>query len=147
MPVYALPDIPPTDETFLAQWARRACALESAGAYAWMASQIFGTHRVLEVGCGSQESTLALLQAGKQVIAVEANEAALDACMRRLAHTGAAVLRATSLAEAASAKCDAVVVRGDFLDLAPVATTGFGLTPLCAGTWARRRSAWPPIAA
>lgn len=123
MPVRALPDIPPTDETFLAQWARRACALESAGAYAWMASQIFGTHRVFEVGCGSGEGTLALLQAGKRVIAVEADEAALDACMRRLATSGQTAVRAKSLAEGASAQCDAVLVSGDFLALAPGVTT------------------------
>ena len=47
--------------------------------YSWMADNLTGHKKVLEIGCGTGYSTLALLEKGYDVIAIEKNEE----CIRR----------------------------------------------------------------
>lgn len=55
------------------QWDVSAKFFYEQGYYAWMAQKIEKFHTIVEIGCGTGYSTLALLEAGHKVIAIEKN--------------------------------------------------------------------------
>ena len=55
------------------QWDISAQYFYNKGYYSWMADKLTGYKNVLEVGCGTGYSTLALVEKGYRVIAVEKN--------------------------------------------------------------------------
>lgn len=55
------------------QWDVSAQHFYSNGYYSWMADKLFKYKTILEIGCGTGYSTLALLQKGYFVIAVDKN--------------------------------------------------------------------------
>jgi SAM-dependent methyltransferase len=62
---------------FLDYWETEGAAYARAGDYIWMVTQVPEAERVLEIGCGAGFGTLALLQRGFSVLAVDM----LDACL------------------------------------------------------------------
>ncbi|HRE18978.1 MAG TPA: class I SAM-dependent methyltransferase, partial [Rhodocyclaceae bacterium] len=79
-----------TVSDFLAYWEEEGAAYAKRGDYEWMAS-LTHARRVLEVGCGAGFGTLALVQRGATVLAVDN----LPEC---LAATRAKLLAATPAA-------------------------------------------------
>ena len=59
------------------QWDVSARFFYEQGYYSWMAQQIEQMHTVVEVGCGTGYSTLALVENGHNVIAIEKTTTAL----------------------------------------------------------------------
>ena len=55
--------------------------------YNWMADNITGHKKVLEIGCGTGYSTLALLEKGFDVIAIEKNEECIRKAEQRVLTT------------------------------------------------------------
>lgn len=56
--------------------------------YDWMCSQIEQFDKVLEIGCGTGESTLSLIEHGHTVIAIEKNEYCLEKAMELIKRKG-----------------------------------------------------------
>lgn len=56
--------------------------------YDWMAENIVGYHCVLEIGCGTGYGTLALLEKGFDVIAVEKNKECISKAKRLITEKG-----------------------------------------------------------
>lgn len=79
--------------SYLASWSATAATLRRDGHYAWMASFLEGRPLVLEIGTGSGESTLALLEAGHTVVGVEENPLCLERAERLIRDAGFGVVR------------------------------------------------------
>lgn len=68
-----------TDELLYAnQWNTSAEYFYSKGYYSWMADKLVSYTTVLEIGCGTGYSTLALLEKGFKVIAVDKNPKCIE---------------------------------------------------------------------
>lgn len=61
------------EKDYANQWDASAEFFYRKGYYSWMAQAVKEFHTVLEVGCGTGYSTLALLEEGHRVIAVDCN--------------------------------------------------------------------------
>lgn len=60
------------------QWEESSKFIYCNDDYYWMCNQIEPYHTILEIGCGTGESTLALVEQGHKVIAVEKNQYCLE---------------------------------------------------------------------
>ncbi len=59
---------------YLKGWSNDSQSILDKGLYQWMVSQLDPNHqRVLEIGCGIGNSTLALLKSGKKLISIDEN--------------------------------------------------------------------------
>ncbi len=61
------------------KWSKDAQHLSSNGYYEWMSKPISDRKEILEIGCGSGQSTAHLLKSGHRVIAIEENPICLNA--------------------------------------------------------------------
>lgn len=62
-----------SEKNYADQWNISAQHFYDKGYYSWMAQVINEFHTVVEIGCGTGYSTLALLEAGHSVIAIDKN--------------------------------------------------------------------------
>lgn len=91
------------ESEYASQWFSSAEFFYEKGYYRWMGEKIKDYETVLEIGCGTGHSTLALLQAGHKVIAVDKNPDCLSA--------------AKKLIESSDADADSVTfLQGDVAD-------------------------------
>jgi len=98
-------------------WRAQAASLDGVGAYSWMASRLYGATRVLEVGCGWGNGTLAMVVEGMKVIAVENDPNAVDATLSMLRSHGVRAEVAMSLGDGLDRSADVVIVNADFFHL------------------------------
>lgn len=75
----------PLDAT-LARWQSESLQLARCGLYNWLAQRIPG-QRVLEIGCGFGASTVALIQCGKTVFALDNRMDCLEATRQKVPDT------------------------------------------------------------
>ena len=61
------------DQEYTLQWDASAEYFYNKGYYAWMIEQINSYNTIVEVGCGTGYSSLALAKAGKKVVSIEKN--------------------------------------------------------------------------
>ena len=61
------------DQEYTLQWDVSAEYFYNKGYYSWMIEQISSYNRIVEIGCGTGYSSLALAKAGKRVICIEKN--------------------------------------------------------------------------
>ena len=59
------------------QWDVSAKFFYEQGYYSWMAQQVEKMETVVEIGCGTGYSTLALIENGHKVIAIEKNQSCI----------------------------------------------------------------------
>lgn len=74
--------------TYAKLWAETADEHAQHGHYAWMAEQLPVRGRVLEIGCGNGQSSLALVRSGQTVLAVDENPVCVEKAMELLATNG-----------------------------------------------------------
>ncbi len=79
--------------SYIASWSVTAKHYEEQGYYKWMAQQISGYKKVLEVGSGDGRATRQLLDNGHQVISIDENPKCLDATEQYLIESGYKVKR------------------------------------------------------
>lgn len=65
--------IPMTAEQYATHWQENSKFFSSNGCYEWMASYLGQSSAVIEIGCGSGGSTLALAKRAQKVVVVEVN--------------------------------------------------------------------------
>ncbi|MBA1254775.1 class I SAM-dependent methyltransferase [Pseudomonas carnis] len=75
----ALRDLEHYRHEYVENWSVNSKDHEEHGHYTWMARQVAGYRHVLEIGCGTGQSTLALLGNGHTVICIEENPYCIDA--------------------------------------------------------------------
>jgi 2-polyprenyl-3-methyl-5-hydroxy-6-metoxy-1,4-benzoquinol methylase len=73
---------------YVKEWEITSTFFQREGHYAWMASQVSGNERVLEIGCGIGFSTLAKANAGHCVVVVEENPRFIDSAKSLLEQNG-----------------------------------------------------------
>ena len=71
-------------EKYAQDWEKSSNAFFEQGDYKWMARQLKEYKTVLELGCGTGQSTLSLLQQGLNVIAVDKNPSCLSLARKRV---------------------------------------------------------------
>ena len=76
---------------YAGEWEVSSSHLNDQDCYTWMANELGVSGRVLEIGCGTGLSTLALLGAGYRVVSVEENPACLRKASARLEAAGFSV--------------------------------------------------------
>lgn len=74
--------------TYSKQWNISAKYFYDKGYYSWMADKLSGYKNVLEVGCGTGYSTLALVEKGYKVIAIDKNVECLNRAKKLLSEKG-----------------------------------------------------------
>ncbi len=70
------------------QWNISAQYFYDKGYYSWMADKLISYKVILEIGCGTGYSTLALLEKGYRVIAVDKNQECLEKAKILLSEKG-----------------------------------------------------------
>lgn len=70
------------------QWDASADNLDINNGYSWMCDCVKDYFRILEVGSGTGQSTLALLNAGHKVVSIEVNEYCVKATEDRITKAG-----------------------------------------------------------
>lgn len=64
-------------EKYASQWDNSSHYFYNKGYYSWMSEKLVGYHNVLEIGCGTGYSTLALVNKGFRVLAVDKNSSCI----------------------------------------------------------------------
>lgn len=70
------------------QWDMSAKFFYDQGYYSWLAQKVEKMHTVIEVGCGTGYSTLALVEHGHRVIAIDKNHDCIVRAMKLLTDNG-----------------------------------------------------------
>jgi len=65
---------PMSPSDYAQHWRANAESFDNQGCYQWMNDQLTPIFTILEIGCGSGRSTLALARKGNKIISIEANE-------------------------------------------------------------------------
>lgn len=65
-------------EVYAEQWNSSSDNFYDNGSYSWMCDQIKRYRTILEIGCGTGQSTLSLLEKGHKVIAIEKNNFCIE---------------------------------------------------------------------
>src|SRR5262245_32194175 len=73
---------------YASSWDISSGKFEADGQCAWMASQLTGYNRILEIGTGLGRSTLALLSSGHQVVSTDENLYCLESAKKFLEAAG-----------------------------------------------------------
>lgn len=84
---------PMTAEQYAEEWVVEASNFAKHGDYTWMASFLPKKGAVLEVGCGSGASTLAIIRSGNSVVSVEQNDFLATTAYEYLLNQGFSVKR------------------------------------------------------
>ncbi len=82
-----------TSNHFVAKWQNTANDLYTQGAYEWASEMIIKYNKVLEIGCGTGHSTLALLMNNFRVFSVDVNEACINCAEKLLSDIGCTITK------------------------------------------------------
>ena len=99
-------------ETYAKKWNINAEHFPNNNSYLWMCSKINSYKTVLEIGCGTGQSTLALLKNGHRVIAIEKNLSCIDAAKTLIGNSGYKV----ESIENSENDFDALIINKDLLE-------------------------------
>ncbi|MGE8099698.1 hypothetical protein [Pseudomonas fluorescens] len=124
--------IPMTQGQYAQQWTMDAEHISSCGHYNWMRDQIGEQSLVVEIGCGSGMSTLALAKKSK-VLCVESNENLVDICKAYLVSNGVSV-EVVEVGRLSEAKSQVVIIKHDLFDTS-IDTEIAGLSPTAIVCW------------
>lgn len=94
------------------QWNRSADYFYNNDSYSWMCSNIKGYKTILEIGCGTGQSTLSLLNNGYKVISIEKNIFCIEKAKVLLESKGFKI----GTIESNLQNCDVVFINKDLLD-------------------------------
>lgn len=75
-------------ERYAEQWNFSAQFFYDKKYYQWMCEKLIGFQTVMEIGCGTGYSTLALLNSGHKVIAIDKNHECIMAAQKLIADNG-----------------------------------------------------------
>jgi SAM-dependent methyltransferase len=99
-------------EIYSKQWNDSSNYFYNNNSYSWMCNQIKKYRTILEIGCGTGQSTLSLIENGHKVIAVEKNNYCIEEAKSLLKNKGYIVGSSESDLQA----CDVVFLRNDLFD-------------------------------
>ncbi|WP_430885097.1 hypothetical protein [Fusibacter sp. JL216-2] len=94
------------------QWDASADNLDNNNNYSWMCDCVKDYPKILEVGSGTGQSTLALLNAGHKVVSIEVNEYCVKATENRISKAGYKIANSFENIDTA----DLVLLNGDISD-------------------------------
>lgn len=80
-----------TPQQYAENWTKNMREFNAKGEYKWMAEQLGQRTRILEVGCGSGESSLHLLKYCQNLLIVESNETCIGMTLSKLTLEGVSV--------------------------------------------------------
>ncbi|MBR7631845.1 class I SAM-dependent methyltransferase [Janthinobacterium lividum] len=80
-----------TANEYADEWQQNASVFSASGDYTWMSAQLGDAKKIIEIGCGSGDSTEALLKDGRQVLAIESNQSCAKITSERLRAKGYSV--------------------------------------------------------
>lgn len=94
------------------QWEESSQFFYSNNDYFWMCNQIKQYHIVLEIGCGTGQSTLALVEQGHKVISVEKNQYCLEKAQSLVRSKGYTY----EMLEGSKNDCNVIFILADICD-------------------------------
>ena len=94
------------------QWEESSQFFYSNNDYFWMCNQIKQYHIVLEIGCGTGQSTLALVEQGHKVISVEKNQYCLEKAQSLIRSKGYTY----EMLEGSKNDCNVIFILADICD-------------------------------
>lgn len=100
-------------ELYSKQWAESADYFNSTNAYSWMCNKVKAFKTILEVGCGTGQSTIALLNEGHKVIAIEKNLHCVESAANNIRSSG---YKVGNVIESINEK-DVVILHAELIDL------------------------------
>lgn len=99
-------------ETYSEQWNKSSEYLYENGAYSWMCSKIKQYKVILEIGAGTGQGTLSLLDNGHKVISIEKNKFCINKAKELLSSKGYKI----GSVESNLKYCDVIFLEKDILD-------------------------------
>ncbi|MDT3723133.1 class I SAM-dependent methyltransferase [Pseudomonas oryzihabitans] len=79
---------PMTAEQYAQEWEINSRSFSNEGYYRWMVEQLGAATKVLEVGCGSGNGTIALVKSGCKVVVIEPNRPMINIAIKNLKGAG-----------------------------------------------------------
>ncbi|GAE02621.1 hypothetical protein CBO05C_2311 [Clostridium botulinum B str. Osaka05] len=99
-------------EIYSEQWKTSANYFYDNGSYSWMCSKVKRYKIILEIGCGTGQSTLSLLENGHKVISIEKNNFCIEKAKFFLESKGYKI----GSIESNLQNCDVIFINNDLLD-------------------------------
>lgn len=99
-------------ELYAEQWNNSANYFYDNGSYLWMCKAIKKYHTILEIGCGTGQSTLSLLENEHKVIVVEKNQFCIEKAKSLLKEKGYSV----GTIESSLSDCDVIFLSLELFD-------------------------------
>lgn len=112
--------IPMTLEQYAHEWSKNSNFFDSNNHYNWMNESLGEASLVLEVGCGSGFSTLALLKTNRKVLVIETNSYCINEAIEKVIAKGKKFFHTTDINKAygnlSNDSVDVVFLQLDFFE-------------------------------
>lgn len=99
-------------KVYAEQWNNSSYNFYDNGSYFWMCEQIKKYHTILEIGCGTGQSTLSLVEKGHKVICIEKNNFCIEKAKLLLKKKGYTI----GTIECGLVDCDVVFLASELFD-------------------------------
>lgn len=110
--------IPMTPEQYADEWEKSSKQYEIDKNYDWLNEQLGVANQILEIGCGSGQSTLTLVKANRKVVVIEINDTLIEKTIKYLKNENVSVTQVYNLNEINTLSDYSVIIfKANFLTL------------------------------